>query len=282
MHRSELFLGSSVVSNIPVEESILSSTDDRKTVLIVEDNPDVVHYIGKCLENDFKLMIAMDGQEGVDKATEMVPDLIVSDVMMPRKDGFELVVELKDDERTSHIPIILLTARADADSRIAGLSRGADAYLEKPFDSEELNVRISALIESRSKLQKRYAGMEPLVPTEDKDIKIEDAFITKLNEVLLENLEDDGFGIAELCDALHLGRTQLHNKIKALTDKSTTVYVRSFRIKQSISLLRSPDMNISEVAYAVGFKDPKYYTKLFKAEHGVTPSEWVKQTAQSS
>ena len=129
-----------------------------KLILVVDDDPDLVESVSMKLEGEgFQVAKAYDGVEAWDRIKHERPHMLILDVMMPRKDGFELVVELKDDERTSHIPIILLTARADADSRIAGLSRGADAYLEKPFDSEELNVRISALIESRSKLQKRYA-----------------------------------------------------------------------------------------------------------------------------
>ncbi|MDX1479503.1 MAG: response regulator, partial [Saprospiraceae bacterium] len=243
-------------------------------VLVVEDNPDVIHYLTGCLDGSYRLRIAMDGQEGIEKAIGHVPDLVISDVMMPEKNGFELCETLKNHHLTSHIPIILLTARADAESRLKGLSRGADAYLEKPFNKEELLIRIEKLLELRESLRDRYAGSEPPQPTDDPGLQLEDAFIAKVRETLLANLDDPDFGIAEMCQALHIGRTQLHNKITALTGKSTSLYLRQVRLHASRTLLRDPNLNVSEVAYAVGFKDPKYFAKVFKQEYGVTPSEW--------
>lgn len=255
---------------------------ERHVALIVEDNPDVVHYIGSCLRDTYHLLVAIDGQEGIEKALELIPDIIVSDIMMPVKDGFELCETLKNDARTSHIPIILLTAKADFESRLQGLTRGADAYLAKPFDKDELLIRIAKLIEQREVLRKRYtSGAFPLSPSSDPDVQIEDAFITKVNQVLIDNVEKEDFGIDDLSAAIHLGRTQLHSKLKALTGKSTGLYIRAVRIAESVRFLENPDYNISEVAYAVGFSDPKYFARTFKQEFGMTPSEWREKATET-
>ena len=264
------------------EKINIDASSDRRyanlpRVLIVEDNPDVVHYLGSCLHENYHVTVAMDGQEGIEKAVDGVPDIIISDVMMPLKDGFELCQTLKQDNRTSHIPIILLTARADAESRLKGLSRGADAYLEKPFSKDELEVRMEKLIELRESLRSRYASSVSPSPTDDPGLQIEDAFILEFTNTLNANLSDADFGISEMCDALNIGRTQLHNKITALTGTSTSHYIRRLRLRAAEKLFKDPKHNISEVAYEVGFKDPKYFTKVFKEVYGVTPSEWTEQ-----
>ena len=245
------------------------------SVLIVEDNPDVIHYVGNSLKDHYQVTIAMNGEEGIHKALEMVPDLIVSDVMMPIKDGFELCDYLKNDVRTSHIPIILLTAKADMESRITGLNRGADVYLEKPFHKEELLIQMDNLVQLRRQLQERYSTLEPPPVTNDPDIRIEDVFVEKLQRVLLDNISDDSFDITALCTTLKISRSQLHNKLKALTGLSTSHYIRQFRLVEAKKLLKENHaFNISEIAFEVGFKDPKYFSKLFKQQFGMSPSEW--------
>ncbi|MEM6964226.1 MAG: ATP-binding protein [Bacteroidota bacterium] len=250
----------------PKEESA-----DLPRLLIVEDNPEIIQILEACLEDDYQLLIAHHGQEGIDLAIEHVPDLIVSDVMMPIKDGFELCDTLKQDERTSHIPIILLTAKSDLDSKISGLDKGADAYLSKPFESKELLVRIKRLLELRLKLQEKYKGLEPL--NEEEPQTVEDIFIQKVRKAIEDNISDETFGIIHLCRAVALSRSQLHNKIKALTGMSTSIFVRSVRLKRAKELLKNSDLNVSEVAYEVGFKNSNYFSTLFLEEYGVRPSE---------
>ncbi len=258
-----------------VNGSLLNYPSVGPSVLIVEDNPDVIHYVGNSLKDHYQVTIAMNGEEGIHKALDMVPDLIVSDVMMPIKDGFELCGQLKNDARTSHIPIILLTAKADTESRITGLKRGADVYLEKPFHKEELLVQMNNLLHVRKQLQERYNTMEPLVATDDPNINIEDIFIKRLHAVLEENLSDETFDISALCTTLKISRSQLHNKLKALTGLSTSHYIRQFRLAEAKKLLKeNTELNISEVAFEVGFKDPKYFSKLFKDKFGMSPSEF--------
>lgn len=248
--------------------------DPFPVVLVVEDNPDVARYIGACLSKKYNVDFAGDGEAGIERAIETVPDLIVTDVMMPKKDGFELCAFLKSDRRTSHIPIVMLTAKADLESRIEGLETGADAYLSKPFHKEELLVRLRKLLELRKTLQLRYMSGAVIDASTVGAQKIEDAFITRLNEVIHEHLDDSEFGIIQIARAMMLSRAQLHNKIKALTGRSTGLYVRFVRLVASRKLLPNPDLNISEIAYDVGFKDPAYFTRCFKEEFGKAPSEF--------
>jgi DNA-binding response OmpR family regulator len=235
-----------------------------------------MQYISACLEDTYRLSYAKDGQEGVESAIEFVPDLIISDVMMPRKDGFELCDTLKRDARTSHIPIILLTAKADAESRIAGLERGADAYLSKPFDERELRVRLNMLLELRKTLQQRYAQSTlPQAPAEDVGVQQEDQFIRRFREVVMDNLTEESFGVPELCREIGMSRTQLHNKIKSLTAQSTTHYVRLIRLTEAQRLMATrPDLNLSQIAFEVGFPSLKYFSKVFSEKFEMSPSQY--------
>ena len=267
-------------SDIPVlskqTPQVVEQEDDRATLLIIEDNADVVQYIASILQQDYELMLATDGQEGIDKAIEHIPDLIISDVMMPKKDGFEVCDTLKQDERTSHIPIILLTAKADVNSRLEGLARGADAYLAKPFHPEELKIRLRKLAELRQMLQRRYQIFDSQPPSKDAGIQQEDAFINKLKQLIEDHLEDGEFGIVELCKAVGMSRSQLYLKIKALTNRSTSHYIRGVRLHKARALLQTSDLNITQVAYEVGFNDPAYFSRVFVEEFGVSPKEFVK------
>ena len=242
-------------------------------LLIIEDNADVVFYIKDCVKTYFRTKVAPDGQKGIDAATELIPDVIICDVMMPEKDGFEVTQFLKHDERTSHIPIVMLTAKVDTESKITGLTRGADAYLTKPFHKEELLIRLQKLVELRQRLQSRYAtpGLLPLA--NDAALQIEDAFLRKVQQVVEAHLDDADFRVAGLCKALAISQPQLYRKIKALTGKSISVYIRSIRLHKAKSLLMTTDMNVSEVAYHVGFTSPAYFSKMFVQEFNYSPSE---------
>lgn len=259
------------------EKTLISTAETSKdlpSLLIVEDNEDVVQYLSACLEDSYQLLIARNGQEGIDMAIESVPDIIISDVMMPLKDGYEVCQTLKEDERTSHIPIILLTAKADVESRISGLKRGADAYLAKPFNPEELQVRLGMLVRLRQSLQQRYATISDGLPaTQDATLQVEDAFIQKLHSGIMERLDDSNLNVSELCAIMGMSRTQLHNKLKALTGLSTTRYLRSVRMKEAQKLLQNIDLRIADIAYQVGFNDPAYFSNMFTKEFGISPRE---------
>ena len=243
-------------------------------LLIVEDNPDVVRYLQSILSGTYKLQVAANGRLGIEKAIETIPDIIISDVMMPEADGFELCETLKKDERTSHIPIILLTAKADAASRLEGLDCGADAYLAKPFDQEELLVRLRKMVELRKRLQERYrnASILPATP-ETRELQIEDAFMKKVHDILEAHLGDENYGVSDLCKALGMSRAQLYRKLHALTDQPIGHYLRSLRLHKAKDLLVTTKLLVSEIAYEVGFRDPSYFTRAFTEEFGENPSE---------
>ncbi len=246
---------------------------ERPTVLVVEDHPDVRQFIVSCLQSEYTLLLASDGKAGVELAFEEVPDLIVSDVMMPEMDGFELCALLKNDPRTDHIPIVLLTAKADMESKLSGLKRGADDYLIKPFEPRELRVRLENLLSSRKILQERYASG---VIAKSQDDTPQDAFVADLYQAILKHLDDEDFGVLQLGREMGLGRSQLHNKIKALTGMPTSIFIRHVRLTKARELLQQGDLNVSEVSYAVGFSDPKYFSRVYTEKFNEPPSRTSK------
>ncbi len=258
----------------------ISSNHTR--LLIVEDNPDVVGYLKACYQNHFSIHIAKDGKEGYEKAIEEIPDIIISDVMMPKMDGFELCKTLKDDYRTSHIPIILLTAKADIPSRIEGLETGADAYIVKPFNQRELLVRMQKLLELRRKLFQRYTSGNNLEFSSNPFIQKEDEFVKKLNEIIQNNLGDENFNIQELCCEMAMSKSQLYRKFSALTNQSAAKYIRSLRMKKAIELMQTSSMNITEIGYEVGMKSISVFSKTFKEEFGCSPSEYANRNLTAS
>ena len=243
-------------------------------LLIVEDSIEVAEYLKSLLEGTYQLSFAGDGQTGIDYALENVPDIIISDVMMPRKNGLELCQTLKMDERSSHIPIILLTAKADVESRIAGLERGADVYLAKPFNKKELFVSLRKLVEIRKRLRERYSKMEAPPSTTDPVLRQEDLFMKKVREIIESNLDNENFSAPELCRAVGMGRTNLYAKIKALTDHSPARLIRNTRLTRAKELLKTSDLNISQIAFEVGFQDPAYFSRAFSKEFGISPNKY--------
>ncbi|MCB9282838.1 MAG: response regulator [Lewinellaceae bacterium] len=256
------------------------SSLDKPLVLIAEDNTDVVTYLASCLAGEYRLSIAKDGQECIDIAFEKTPDLIVTDVMMPQKDGFEVCEMLKNDERSSHIPIILLTAKADMESRLTGLERGADAYLAKPFHKRELLVEVKKLLSLRQKLQHYYrksAGLTdgpPAVADAPQPGGMEDYFVKKVRRIVDTHLEDDQFSVDELCREINLSHSQLHRKLFALTGYSATHFIRHIRLTKAKELLKDPALSITSIALSTGFGDVSYFGKVFRQEFGVPPSKW--------
>lgn len=260
-------------------EEVVVSDSRAIRLLIIEDNEDLLQYLTSLLETKYRLFLATNGKAGLELALKHIPELIISDVMMPEMDGFEVCSRLKQDERTSHIPIILLTAKVDAASRLQGLSRGADAYLAKPFDPEELFIRLKKLHELRQMLLERYRHwhLGPLPQSEKETFRAEDRFMQRLQETIKDNMGDPEFGTQELCNAMAISRTHLHMKVKALTNRSTSNIIRTIRLYRAKELLKSAQMNVNEVAYDVGFKDPSYFTRKFKEEFGVTPKAVLRE-----
>lgn len=255
-----------------VSNKRVDKIEDFSVILIIEDNPDVVTYIKSCLGEAFQVIVAANGAEGVEIALTSVPDIVISDIMMPEKDGFEVVETLKKDERTSHIPIILLTAKADVSSRIEGLEKGADAYLAKPFNEQELLLRIKNMTDLISKFHYFYGTSESSSSGRKTKHPREDAFISKVRAKIIANISDSEWRVTQLASAVRLSREQLHRKLKALTGKSASIYIRSIRLLKAKELLERTDFNISEIAYKVGFKEPSHFSNAFKEEFGIPPS----------
>jgi len=246
--------------------------DDKPLLLIVEDNPDVTSYLLSFLGTEYRTETANDGQEGLQKACITVPDLIVSDIMMPGMDGFSLLMELRNDFRTSHIPVVLLTARTDQESRLEGIEKGADAFIPKPFSREEVTVQLRSLLNSRRKLQERYSSVHS-DPPYDYNFRFEDSFMSRLRKIISGNLADESFGIERLCLEMGMSRTQLYRKFRSLTDKTLAEYIRSMRLNRARELLTNPETSVSEAAYKTGFRNLSHFSRIFTAEYGMNPSE---------
>jgi len=245
---------------------------DTPLTLIIEDNFDVTKYIASCLEPAYKVEHAKDGREGINKAIELIPDIIICDVMMPEKDGFEVCTFLKQDERTSHIPVILLTARAAKEDKLRGLTCGADAYLSKPFDKKELLVRIEKMIELRKHLVDKYSSRKNKLKSTLSPGNIEDVFLQKIISVIEQNIDDSHFGILQLSQNIGLSVSQLYRKLKALTGKSIAIFIRTVRLYKAKDLLVTTSLNVSEIAYETGFNDPAWFSRAFKEEFGESPN----------
>ncbi len=244
-------------------------------VLIVEDNKELAYFLSSMLNPFFRIETAFNGQEGVQKATEIVPDLIISDVMMPVMDGFQLCDQLKNDFKTNHIPIILLTAKVDADSRLTGLKKGADDYLAKPFNTDELLIRIKNLIENREKLKQKYSQVQIGELNEAEAFTgLDKLFMDELNQLLEQHYTNEDFGIEEACKAMKISRVQLHRKLVALTGMSASHFINNFRLEKAADLLLTSRKNIAEIAYETGFSDPNYFSKLFKKRYGKSAFEF--------
>lgn len=247
-------------------------TENNLEILIVEDNEEIREYLRYCLEEkSYIIHEAKNGQEGIEKAIMIIPDLIISDVMMPQKDGFELTKTIRSTVSTSHIPIILLTAKTALKSRLTGLSRGADVYLTKPFSPDELTIQVQKLITIRQLLQQRY-GKGEVIATKN-SYPQEDEFIKKLNAYISKNLDNTALNGDEIAKHLFISRVHLHRKLKALTNQSISEYVRTLRLNKALELLKENQSTISEIAYQTGFGSISYFSRSFKKQFGKNPSE---------
>jgi signal transduction histidine kinase/ligand-binding sensor domain-containing protein/DNA-binding NarL/FixJ family response regulator len=253
------------------------SSSELPLVLIVEDNADVRGYINEYLRSGYRVIEARNGLEGVAEAREQIPDLIISDVMMPKMDGYELCRVLKLDERTSHIPIVLLTAKAGTESKIEGLETGADDYLVKPFDAKELLVRVRNLIELRRKLRERFSASQVLKPGEIAVTSMDDTFLQKVMAVVESHIGDENFSVEHLGKEVGMSRSQVHRKLTALTGQAPSEFIRYMRLHRAKDLLTKKAGTVSEIAYMVGFSGVSYFTKCFQEQFGALPSE-VKNT----
>lgn len=254
------------------EDAIKTDEKRQYELLIIDDNVEIREYIHYCIDTSiYKITEAENGKEGLLKAQEIIPDLIVCDVMMPEKNGFEVVHDIRNNVATSHIPVILLTAKASLESRLEGLEQGADVYLTKPFSPDELSLRIQKLIEIRQLLQKRYQQKEdveelPFLPKED-------AFITQLRTFIIEKLDESKLNGDFIGQHIGMSRVHLYRKLKALTGQSISEFVKQIRLEKALQLIQEGELNLSEISYKTGFSSLSYFSKTFKKAYGKTPSE---------
>ena len=252
-----------------LEEAASSVTEsDRPTILVVDDNSDLREFIGTLLQGEYRIIKASDGKEALDKATRELPDLVVSDVMMPVMDGLELCKSLKGQFSTSHIPVILLTAKSLEEQRAEGYDSGADAYISKPFSEKVLLSRIGNLLKSRILLKEHY-----LETGESASRPQENDFLSRFRAKVQEHISDENLSVEQIGSEIGLSRVQLYRKVKALTGYSPVELVRITRLKAAAEMLKTTDKTISEIAYAVGFGTPSYFSKCFKELFGRQPGE---------
>jgi CheY-like chemotaxis protein len=252
-----------------------AETPGKNVILVVEDNPDVRKYVREPLESLYTVIEAKDGKEGIARAKEIIPDLVISDIMMPEADGYELCRVLKNDMGTSHIPVILLTAKASEESMIQGLETGADDYITKPFNQKILCVRIKNLIDLRRQLQLKIQRQKMLLPAEIDVSSLDEKFLKEFQEIIEKNLSDPDFNIEELCKQLYIARATLFRKVQAMTGDTPNQFIQSYRLERAAQLLKANFGNVTEVAFAVGFSNSAYFTKCFREKFHQLPSSFL-------
>lgn len=263
-------------------KEIPSETIDKKApqVLVVDDNEDLRNLVKNHLQSQYQVIEAENGKEGWEKALRFVPDLIISDILMPEMSGIELCNHVKSSDVTNHIPVILLTALPSIEHRIEGLKKGADSYIPKPFDPEHLKVRVAKLMESRALLKNKFIKEMAITPEINEEEASYDPiveFVNKLKQLVEEHISDPEYKINELCRDIGMSRMQLYRKLKSSLGVSANEFIRMMRMKKAQQLLEIGNLTISEITYEVGFNDLQYFRKCFKEEFGITPSDYLKQ-----
>ena len=256
-----------------IDDLVLPDETARPEVLVIDDNSDIRAYLRTALSSIYKVSEAIDGKSGLEMARRIVPDLIISDIMMPVMDGLEFCSQLKQDKVISHIPVILLTARSLDDQRVEGYEHGADAYISKPFSLRLLLSRIDNLIQSRKKLSQLFSNSDENDVFEKLSNETDKTFITQLRKIIQDNLDDSELNVERIGDEIGLSRVQLYRKVKALTGHSPVEMLRKARLMRARHLLQTTDKSVSEVAYAVGFSTPSYFSKCYKEEFDLQPAQ---------
>ncbi|MEO8116951.1 MAG: ATP-binding protein, partial [Bacteroidota bacterium] len=250
------------------------SNNSASTILVIEDNADLREFIKDTLKKEFQIILASNGIEGLAKAQETIPDLIISDLMMPEMDGISMTQLLKKSTATSHIPVILLTAKAGSVNIIEGLQSGADDYLIKPFDGDELIARSKNIIEQRKNLRIHYSKQViSITPEEIETENPEKEFLLQIRNAIEENLDNELFSVIDLAKKVFMSRSQLHRKLKALTGESPNELIRNFRLERAFQILQKTSATVTETAYMTGFSSPAYFSKCFSDRYGYSPAE---------
>jgi signal transduction histidine kinase/ligand-binding sensor domain-containing protein/DNA-binding response OmpR family regulator len=274
-----------IIQSVSFENTLIIEDSSKKrtglaVVMLIEDNEDLRFYLRDNLKQKYTIIEAANGKEGVDKAISEIPDLIISDIMMPELDGIELCQKLKNHTNTSHIPIILLTAKTSEEQQKAGFEVGADAYITKPFSFEILEMRIKNLIDQRKQLKSMFNKKIEINPSDISITSVDDKLIRKALEIVEKNISNAGFSVEQLGRELGMSRVHLYKKLLSLTGKTPIEFIRVLRLKRAAQLLQKSQLRVSEIAYEVGFNNPKYFSKYFREEFNMLPSEYASRNEQ--
>ncbi|MNQ13328.1 Sensor histidine kinase TmoS [compost metagenome] len=267
------FLIDNINTDIDLETAKVHSESEKHTLLIIEDNAELVSFLKVKLSNEY-LVYLSDGSDAIEKAMEIIPDIIICDINLVDKNGYEISKELKKDLRTSHIPIIVLTAQSSKESVLKGFQSGVDQYLTKPFSLSVLRQSISSLLFNREKLRYYYTNNIYRVEPESKFGNQEQLFITKMNDIINLNVENPKFSVEDLAEKLNVSRVQLYRKVKAIIGINISDHINNVKLEKAAELLKSNTMNISEIAYSLGFSSPNYFSTAFKNKFGLSPKEY--------
>lgn len=262
--------------HLAIKSDLPEINADKTLVLIVEDNDDIRNYIHDELKNTYQVIEAENGKEGLQLAITTLPDVIISDIMMPESDGLQLANQLKSNDLTAHIPILFLTAKTGMNNKIEGLTTGAEDYIQKPFNISEIKLKIKNVLESRRQLLKKFEK-ENFENINHSNFETTDKYLEKVNLKLNEHLENSEFTIDQLCSELGVGRSQLYRKIQALTGKSIIEYINSYKLSISMKLIKEGNYTLKEISYKIGYNDNRYFSRSFKKEYGKPPSYYVPQ-----
>ena len=277
---SEIELSNSTEVPPVREEDIEIMSEDETTILIVDDNDDFRQFMTETLKQDFSTQEASNGMEAWAKIIENSPDIIISDVMMPEMDGYELCEKVKNDVRTSHIPLILLTAHTAQEHELRGLEIGADDYITKPFNFDILMLRINKILELRNSRQSKFKDQIEIKPSEITITPLDEKLIKNAVKLVEYNIDNSDYSVEKLSKELGISRVHLYKKMTSLTGKSPIEFIRIIRLKRAAQLLRESQLNISEVAYKVGFNNPKSFSKYFKEEFDILPSQYQNRASE--
>lgn len=275
--------------DVPTANNRMEKEEEVISVLVVEDNSELRSFLHNILSGTYRVIEATNGQEGLERALQYMPDFIISDIMMPVMDGLDMVKAIKENRDICHIPIVLLSAKSSLDDRISGLEQGIDDYITKPFSSTYLKTRIKSLLHQRKQLQelylKRWSGKQKdaptphleIAPSQPQIVSFDEQFMQQVMEVMEKQMDNSEFTVDEFAQELSMGRTVFYQKLKAIIGLSPVDFIRDMRIKRAKQLMDSGEYNISTVAYMTGFNDPKYFSKCFKKQFGISPSEYNKE-----
>ncbi len=249
----------------------------KYTVLVIDDNSDIRSYIRSQLQNYYHIIEASNGKAGLEKAIRQIPDLVISDIMMPEIDGLQLCLKLKNDIHTSHIPIILLTARTTYIQVKEGFEVGADDYITKPFNANMLRIKVTSVISNRERLRQSFGKKLPFELAASETTSMDEQFLKKVYQIIEKNISNTDFDIEHFSDEIGMSRASLYRKIKSLTNFSPNEFIKNYRLQVALKYLRETDLSISEISYKTGFNTPAYFTNCFKKVHKLSPSEYIQR-----